>query len=504
VIETHISWVFRYATDVLKVKKPVDFGFLDFTTRDARREACEAEVRLNRRLAPDVYLGVVPITRSSEGRHAVDGPGEIVDYAVHMRRLDDADRADHRLEAGSLSHEDVERVAQRIARFHAEAHRDERVARCGGLDVIRRNITENFEQTAKHLDTYLDHAQALELRSAQLAFLDDHASLFEARVPHAIVEGHGDLRLEHVYLTADDLRVLDCIEFNERFRHGDVAADVAFFAMDLTHHRRADLAEHFVSSYARAANDFDLYALIDFYESYRALVRGKIAAFVSADEGATFEVRERAAREARQYFVLALASARRPVLGPRLIAVGGIIGTGKSTIAEELRRMLGAPIVDTDRTRKHMLGVAATDRVYRGAWSDAYDPGFTDRVYDEVLSRASVVLESGRPVVVDASFRSRAARSRVADLAAERGVPFSFVECQAPLDVCRERLEARAQRTDAVSDGRVEILDDFVARWEPVDEVPAVQHVVLDTARPLLATRETLRTCFPSWPPALG
>ena len=503
-IETHISRVFVGERQVWKVKKPVDFGFLDFTTLEKRRRACEAEVELNRRLAPDVYLGVVPITRAADGRHEIGGEGETVDWAVHMKRLPDADRADVRIAEGRLDAAQVERLAAHLAAFHARSRCDGETARFGTVEAIGRNVQENFEQTRETVEEYLAPEQAAEIEDWQDRFLAEHASAFAARVETGRVrDGHGDLRLEHVYLDGDGPPiVVDCIEFNERFRYADVCADVAFLAMDLAWHRRVDLAERFLAAYAREADDYDLYPLVDFYESYRAYVRGKVATMAAADADAQEASRERAAAEARRYFLLALASERRPLLRPAVVAVGGLIAAGKSTVARRIAAELSAPVVDSDRTRKHLLGVEAEEKVEEPAWQGGYAPERTEEVYAEVLRRGAAVLTSGRPVVLDASFRTRRHRRAARRLADDHGVPFTFVECRAPVEVLRERLRRRAEGA-SVSDGRLEILEDFVAGWEAVDDLAASQHLALDTQRPLEESIELLRGRIPSWPAGL-
>lgn len=504
--ETHISLVFLDAEDVYKVKKPVDLGFLDFSTLARRHDACEAEVRLNRRLAPGVYLGVVPVTRDRRGEHRLGGDGEVVDWAVHMRRLPAGRRADHLLGAGRLDTDDVDRIARHVADFHHRARSDGETARFGTVEAIRYNVRENFRQTRESVDEHLRPEEAAEIESWQLGFLEAHAARFAARIDaDRVRDGHGDLRLEHVYLNAGErepVTIIDCIEFNERFRYADVAADVAFLSMDLAWHGRVDLAERFLATYARATGDYDLYPLIDFYESYRAYVRGKVAAILAADETAGPEARERAAGEARRYFLLALASERRSLLPPAVVAVGGMIASGKSTLADALAHEMAAPVIDSDRTRKQLIGVEETARLYDPAFAGAYTPAKSEAVYDELLRRAAEVLASGRPVILDASFRSRAYREAARRLARDHDVPFHLVECRAPLDTLKERLRRRARQT-GVSDGRLEILADFAARWEPVDELDAEEHLPLDTTRPIAESLARLGEHLPTWPAGL-
>jgi predicted kinase len=269
--------------------------------------------------------------------------------------------------------------------------------------------------------------------------------------------------------------------------------------MDLSYHGAVHLAERLLAEYARESNDFDMYALVDFYESYRAYVRGKIAHLLAADEGASPEARASAAREARRYFLLALSFDRKSLLSPALVAVGGAIASGKSTVAARIGAELSAPVIDADRTRKHLLGARPTEKVHEAPWVGAYDPSVTDRVYAEVLRRAEIVLASGRPVVVDASFRSARLRGEVQALARARGVPFRFVECKVAIDLARARLEARAQG-ESVSDGRLEILEDFRARFEPVTELAGAEHVTIDTSRPIEESLAIVREHIATWP----
>ena len=484
-VETHISWVLL-GTDVFKVKKPVTLPFVDFSTIEARERACRTEVRINRRLAPRTYLGVVPIRRRFDGRYTFGPNGAIVDWAVRMRRLDDAQRADVLVESGALDRAKIDALAHGIAAFHADAKSDVRIAAHATPAEIERNVTDNFDM--------LREENVSELERWQLAFVRGHRDLLEERMRSgAIRDGHGDLRLEHVFFRdGNDFDVIDGVEFDDAYRCADVAADVAFLAMDLARLGRVDLAERFVAMCAREANDFELYRVIDFYESYRACIRAKIAALASAE------------REARRYLLLAQSVRRRSILDPVLVVVAGGIASGKSTIAERLAEDLSAPIVDADRTRKHMLGLAPTahDGAGTSAWQGAYAPAFTDEVYAEVLRRADAVLSSGRPVILEASFRTRRARAAARDLAISHGVPFRLIECVATKEIQRSRLAARDPRT-SVSDATLGILDDFTAGWEPVNELPSTEHIPVDTSGTTDASLARVQAVVETWPRGL-
>jgi uncharacterized protein len=497
--ETHISWVFLFPDVVLKVKKPVSFGFLDFSTVELRRLACEAEVALNRRLAPDVYLGVIPVT-CSEGHHDFDGPGSVVDWAVRMKRLPDAASADVLLEQGRLGVDAIDRLGAAVARFHESARADEETKRCAEPSALARAVRENFEQAHPFIEDYLSRPQIEELETWQTEFIERNAPRLQERVATGrIREGHGDLKLEHVYVMSERLSIIDCIEFNDEFRYLDVCSDLAFLSMDLTAYGRADLAERLVSSYARSSNDYGLFGLIDFYEGFRAYVRGKVAALLARDHGSPLHVRTKAEKLARRYFLLALASARRSMLTPMVVAVGGLIASGKSTVSDRLGLQLGASVVSSDLVRKHLHGVGAHTSLAAASFSGAYDSNSSDRVYERVLENARAVVESGRPVVLDASFRTRRHRAQAQELARSLGVPFRFVECRAGLDTCRRRLEERGARPHQ-SDARADLLDTFARSWERIDEVPAAEHLVVQTDGTSSESWQALRDQLPVWP----
>jgi aminoglycoside phosphotransferase family enzyme/predicted kinase len=491
-IETHISWVMIGTHDVYKLKKPVNFGFLDFSDLESRRRACLAELELNSRLAPGIYLGVLPVIVGADGVHRIgpaagsgaspDGASApVVDHVVHMSRLPTEARVDLRLERGVLEAEDIDAIAALLARFHEGAAQNDAISEYGRIEVIRGNVEENFSQARELLERLVPAGTEREVEARQLAFIHEHAELFESRRRAGKVrDGHGDLRLEHVYLVSGrEPVIIDCIEFNERFRFADVCADLAFLSMDLEMHGRHDLKERLLASYAAESGDYDLYALVDFYESYRAYVRAKVSAFSLASV-VSFEAREKLEAETRRYLLLSLAAERPPLGAPRLLAVGGLIASGKSTLSRALGRRLGAPVIGSDETRKRLLGVPPTTALHSAPWQAAYGAETSERVYDEVLRRARVVIESGRTAVVDASFRSAQDRLAARSLARSLGAEFAFVECRVPEDVARTRLRARAQGP-SVSDGRLEIFDEFVARYEPVKELAQGEGWVVDT-----------------------
>lgn len=499
-IETHVSWVLLGA-EVFKIKKPVTLPFLDYASLEARERFCHEEVRINRRLAPTTYLGVVPIYRDAQGRFSFHPRGEIADWAVRMRRLDDDARADVMLARGTLTPDAIDRIASGIARFHETCETGPEIAQAGSIEAIERNVLDNFD-AARTLPAHLVPAKdTWEVEAWQLAVLRGHRADFERRIADGrIRDGHGDLRLEHVFFTGEaTFEVIDGIEFDPRYRHADVGADVAFLTMDLRRLGRVDLAERLLARYARETNDFDLYGVVDFYESYRAMVRAKIASMVASEAMVDDARWAGALAQARRDLVLALSARHRTVLPPLVVAVAGGIAAGKSTLANALADELGAPVIEADRTRKHMLGLASTTHADVAAWSGPYDVGFSDRVYAEVLRRAAIVLASGRSVVLDASFRSKEARHAARELAATFGVPFRLLECTAARETCRTRLRAR-DRATATSDGRLEIYDAFASSFEPIRELPPTEHFTIDTSTSIEKTIARAHDIVETWP----
>ncbi len=488
-IETHISRVYLRGQDVYKTKRAVNLGFLDFSTLSQRERACQAEVELNRRLAPGVYLGVSAITEASRD-HLTFIPKEqlraepVLEWAVHMRRLRDEDRADLQLDRGELGPRDMENIATLLAEFHACAQTDQRIASFGSQALIARNVEENFEQVKASIGDYLDQSEHSELIAFQRAFIKEHAALFEQRARSGRVrDGHGDLRLEHLYRHDGQYLAIDCIEFNERFRYADVCCDLAFLTMDLAYHARMDLADLLIASYARESQDYESYALLDFYQSYRAVVRAKVASMLASDLSVGTSTRERAQSEARRYYLLALSVSRRALVQPRIIVTFGLIASGKSKLATGLSTRLGVATLSADRTRKQLLAAAPTEAIHEQPFQGAYSAETTEQVYDTMLARAERILRSGRSVILDATFRSRAHRAKVRALSETLSVQLTFMECRCPRELTMQRLQRRAQ-APSLSDGRAEIFDTLAASFEPVTELPCSQYLLLETSTP--------------------
>lgn len=302
--ETHISLVFLTGTFVYKVKKPVDFGFLNFTDLEKRKYYCEQEVTLNRRLAPNLYLGVVNITEENH-RIALEGKGRTIEYAVKMRQIPEDLLMDRLLQRKKVSFQMMEAVSEKLALFYSVAETNDRIKAFARPERIKQNTDENFEQTERYIGITISEEIYQEVKEKTNQFFQTQEELFYQRISEErIRDCHGDLRLEHIFW-GEEISIFDCIEFNERFRYTDVAADIAFLAMDLDYHGREDLSDHFVRSYITQSGDHGLMDLFDFYRCYRAYVRGKVESFRLDDPNIPEEEKKEALERAQRYFGLA-------------------------------------------------------------------------------------------------------------------------------------------------------------------------------------------------------
>jgi len=464
-VETHISWVFLAGERVYKVKKPVDLGFLDFTTLGRRRRFCEEEVRLNRRLAADTYLGVVELRRGPSGIR-LGGPGRTVEVAVEMRRLP-ADRMLDRLVADGRAQPGLMRdLAGVVARFHAEAETGGSIDEMGGADVLRRNWDENFDQTANVAADVWPPDERRRLRAYADGFLARADAALAARVrDHRIRDCHGDLQAQHV-CCVDPVQIFDCIEFNPRFRFGDTAGEIAFLAMDLERLGAPALATEFINGYLDETGDYEAVRLLDFYRAYRAFVRAKVMAFQIAE-------RPGLVSEARALFALAGRFAR-PRAGGRLILITGVMGSGKSTVARRVAAALGAVVIRTDVVRKRLGGIGLHERAPAAFGEGLYTADMSRRTYEEALRLAAALARDGWPIVLDGSFSHAAERETAREAARALGVSHATLWCDAPDHVIAGRL---ARRSGDVSDGRVELLAEHRAGYEAPEGEPGVLEV---------------------------
>ncbi len=483
--QTQMSFVFLADDLVYKAKKPVDLGYLDYTTLEKRRHFCQRELELNRRLCPDVYLEVVPITNDN-GRISIGGSGETIEYAVKMRRLPDGRMMDVLLAKDRVTPDMLEGLAERLARFHREAETNGQIASFGGLETVRRNNDENFSQTEKYVGKAIPAARYTELEDFTKNFIERHRALFEKRVKDGRIRDlHGDLHAAHICFT-NGVCVYDCIEFNDRFRYGDVASEMAFLAMDLDHYGRADLSRLFINSYIAESGDDELRQLLPFYKSYRACVRGKVTCFKLDDPYVSDEEKRRILTEATDYFQLAQSYVKQK---PTLFITAGLVGCGKSSFSQALAARLGLVVISSDVTRKRLAGIPLMEHRYEDFDRGIYSPGFGLKTYAAMFEEAAAILDEGYPVILDASFIKSDIRQEAVKLAGKTGADFLAIECSLEENKVKERLQHRSKEA-SLSDGRWEIYPRQKTEFEPLLDIAPPNYVIIDTSEPVEANIE--------------
>ena len=491
-IQTHLSHVFLTRGHAYKLHKAVRFPFVDFATRAARNEDSLREVRLNRRLAPEIYLGVAPVeiregkvlvgsTRESLAPPGIDGA--VPEHCVVMIRLTEGRDALSMLQRGELGAAHIDAIAERIAEFH-RTHGLGAPAPWSGeewLERIGAPVRESFSEIAD-VGPLAARARAAVARAEQ--FLASHAARFEARRQAGrAVDAHGDLHLQHVWFERADAApiAIDCLEFRSDYREIDAASEVAFLAMDLAYRGRRDLGERFLRRYAEAMDDYDLYGVVDFFVAYRAAVRAKVAALASRDPGLPDSQREAAAASAERHLSLAEAALAEAAPGG-VVALAGIVGTGKSTVARALADDLGGVVVASDRVRKRQAQLGETERGH----GELYTAERTARTYAGLFERALPVVRSGRTAILDATYARTSLRAELLRWVAKEGIRAFLVETTCAAPVALSRLEARARAGVDPSDAGPELYEASARGFESPAEWPA-------------DARATVATDAPSW-----
>ncbi|MBI4517776.1 MAG: AAA family ATPase [Deltaproteobacteria bacterium] len=495
-VQSHISYVLLAGDQVYKLKKAVRFSFLDFSTLARRHHFCHQEVRLNRRLAAEVYLGVVAICRGAAGyRLGADGDPEAVEYAVHMHRLPDDRTLDRLLDRGEVTAAMIERIAARLAAFHAQADCGDEVTANGDPAAIWQVLGENYAGVRPFRGVTAVAADDDAIQDFSRDFLARNAPLFRRRQSERrIRECHGDLHSEHICFT-NGLVIFDCIEFNQRFRYCDVASDVAFLAMDLEYHGRPDLADHLVARYAAESGDEQIKQLVPFYACYRAYVRGKVDSLKSAEAEVGDDQQAAARASARHHFALAY----RYTWGsrPGVVALCGLSGSGKSSIAAALAERTGYRHVSSDIVRKEIAGLPPSARVPEDYAAGLYSPEHSAATYGALLARTQGLIGAGRGVILDATFQRRSDREALRQLAQALSVALLFVECRCHEQEIRRRLDQRAGEDASPSDAGWNVYLEQRRGYQPFGADERADHLVVDTsgaaAEPRAAIERALR-----------
>ncbi len=480
--ETHISLVFLTGQYVYKIKKPVDFGFLDFTTLEKRKLFCEQEINLNRRLTSDVYLELLTL-RKSNSRFLLGDEGEAVEYVIKMRQLSEEDTFSFLLRNNKLSRDQIASLARRLARFYTGAARSSAIDSFGKVETVAFNTEENFSQTQSFVPEIIPENKYLFIREATREFLSAKKGLFDRRIENGwIRDCHGDLRCEHIYFEPGEIQIIDCIEFNDRFRYGDVASDLAFLLMDLDFLGHRDTGKQLVEQYVKACYDPDIFTVLDFYKCYRAYVRLKVSCLQISSGTLSPPEEKRLKKEAEKYLELSYEAAdhfRRPTLW----VVCGLPASGKSRMAREISFRYQAPLFSSDVIRKELFGFKPEDRIDEDFGKGIYSPEASNKTYQRLMDLADASLKEGMSAVLDATFGKSELRGKAAAIAGKRGAHFVIVHCKPSLPTIERRLRAREGKK-LVTDARLKHLEGHVKSFENLKNNELKRAVIIDTDEP--------------------
>jgi uncharacterized protein len=475
-MQTHASYVLLTGDFAYKLKKPVNFGFLDYSNVAKRQHFCQEEIRLNQRGAKELYLAVVAISKQGD-RYQFGNDGEIVDYAVKMVQFPQANLLSNMFESGGIQMGDVEEMGRVIADFHAQSQTNKYISNFGTIERIKESIDDNYRQTEKYIGRAQTQQQFTETKAYTDRFLSEHGELFLGRIIEGFIrECHGDLHLRNICRWQGKTLLFDCIEFNEPFRFVDTMYDVAFAVMDLEARGRKDLANRFLNTYAEQTGDWTGLQVLPMYLSRQAYVRAKVTSFLLDDPQVASVDRTAAAQTAGEYYHQAWEYTRDRQ--GKMIVLAGLSGSGKSTLGKRIAGELGGVHLRSDAVRKHLGGIPLSSK----GDANLYTPAMTDRTYGRLLELGGKLAAQGWTVILDAKYDRRLLRAAVVDLAGDRGLPLQIIHCTAPVDVLRDRL---IQRTGDIADATVDLLASQQAAWENFTPAERGYVTTVDTTQDL-------------------
>jgi len=465
-VETHISWVLLTGSFAYKIKKPIDLGFVDFSTLELRRRYCHEEIRLNRRLAPDIYLEVNSITGSIDSPRLSSNDDEAIEYAVKMIQFSRTNELDRLVERGELTRSHIESLARMISTFHESSERAGPESIYGNGEQVIQPVEENFKQIRQRISDpeSLEELEQVEKWSReQFQRLE---TLFERRKAEGYVrECHGDLHLANMAWIDGEPLVFDCIEFNPSLRWIDVLSEIAFLTMDLEERGCPELAYAFLNAYLELGGDYPGLPVLNFYFSYRLMVRAKVEAIRAYQQPRDSDSRIDAEESFRTYLQLAVRHTHPG--NPRLIITCGLSGSGKSSLTQSLLGSLQAIRIRSDVERKRLFSLSAEDDGKLNTKASIYSADATKRTYEKLLELANTGLDSGCSIIIDATCLKAEQRAKFQALAVKKGVPYSILNITAPEEVLRERLE---KREGGASDADVAVMKEQLALFEPFGE----------------------------------
>ena len=478
-IQTHISWVLLTGSYAYKIKKPVDFGFLDFTTLEKRKHFCKEELRLNRRLAPDLYLAVVPITGTPEAP-VISGTGTVIEYAVKMKQFDQHLLLNRQFEDGRLTATHMDQIADKIAGFHLTIEGVDKSSTLGDAATIYHPVQQNFEQLAPLIDTADAKRQLQRLKDwseQQYNALKDE--LQQRKIQGFVRECHGDMHLGNIATIDDEITIFDGIEFNDEFRWIDVTSEIAFLVMDLYDQGAEAFAHRVLNRYLERTGDYAGLKLLRFYLVYRAMVRAKIASLRLTQAGLEEKERQQVMAQYQSYSNLAERFTRPET--PRLYITHGLSGSGKTVLSQRLVEQIGAIRIRSDIERKRLFGLTAETDSKSGLGSNIYGHEATRKTYQQLLDLCAMILEAGYSVIVDATFLRGEDRAQFRDLAKKSGVEFMILSLEADPDTLRTRVSSRKSAGKDASEADLKVLQHQLDTQQPLsDEEMSYSKVILD------------------------
>lgn len=474
-MQTHVSYVFLTGDYAYKVKKPVNFGFLNFSTLEARQHFCLEEIQMNRQNAPEIYLDVLPITQTDNQQFELDGTAQTVEYVVKMREFPQDDLFISLFEQGKLTESQMEELGRIVAQFHFLAQTNDYIRSFGEVAQVRQAIDENYQQTEKYIGGPQTQQQFTETRQYTDAFFDNQPELFKSRIEnHKIRECHGDLHLRNICLWKNKIQLFDRIEFNEPFRFVDVMYDVAFAVMDLEARGSKELGNAFLNTYVEQTGDWLGLQVLPLYLSRQAYVRAKVTSFLLDDPGVPEAAKKEAMVTAADYYKLAWNYTQQRQ--GKLILMSGLSGSGKTTVARHLARKLGAIQLRSDAVRKQMAGISVQEK----GGAELYTAQMNQKTYDRLLELGIKLANQGWTVILDAKYDREAARTNAIAQSKNHHLPIEIIHCQAPDAILRDRLSTR---TDQVSDATADLITQQQADTEPFTEAELAFVTNLDTTK---------------------
>jgi uncharacterized protein len=481
-LQTHISYVLLTGEFVYKVKKPVNFGFLDFSTLAKRKQFCHEELRLNQRGAAELYLEVVPVTLDNEV-WVLNGAGEPVEFLVKMRQFPQEALLSAMDDCGALTEQHVIDLAKTLDEFHRTAPTNDYILSFGEVVKVQQALDENYAQTVKYIGVAQTQLQFNETKAYTDKLFAEQEALFKDRIQKKMIrECHGDLHLRNICYWHNKILLFDCIEFNEAFRFVDVMYDVAFCVMDLDARDRFIFSNLFLNTYLEETGDWEGLQVLPLYLSRQAYVRAKVTSFLLDDPGIPESGKQESQDTASRYYRLAWQYTQ-PKWG-KLLIMSGLSGSGKSTTARQIARATGAIHIRSDAVRKHLAGLSIHQRGDAGGeyGSGVYTPEMTQKTYDRLLELGVLLTTQGFTIILDAKYDRQTLRQAVIEAAKHANLPLQIVQCKAPESVLRDRLH---QRTGDIADATANLLDAQIKANEPLTESEQTIAIVLQTDQPL-------------------